>query len=98
MKGVGVNPVSILGKGLCRVNLQADDDLSDSIEMHDAVYVPTPPFNILPPQLLVSNLKKKNYKVEWFKHDNCRYVLQYSSSGDKKKFTIPIDDRNMFSL
>ena len=53
VKVVGVNHVSIIGKGSCWVNLQADNYLSDSIDMHDAVYVPTSPFNILPPQLLV---------------------------------------------
>ena len=57
-----------------------------------------PPFNLLPPQLLVLNLKKINYEVEWFKHDDWRYVLQYSASGDKNKLTIPIDNRNMFTL
>ena len=63
VKGIGGNPVSILGKGSCRINLRSGDDLSDSIEMHDAVNVPTSPFNLLPPQLLVSNLKKSNYEV-----------------------------------
>ena len=63
VKGVGGNPVSVLGKGSCRINLRADDDLSESIAMHDSVYVPTSPFNLLPPQLLVSNLKKSNYEV-----------------------------------
>ena len=72
VKGVGGNPVSIPGKVLCQINLQADDDTSDSIEMHDAVYVPTSPFNLLPTQLLVSNLKKSNYEVEWFKHNDRR--------------------------
>ena len=66
--------------------------------MHDAVYAPTSPFKLLPPQLLVSNLKKSNYGVEWFKHDNRRYVLHYSASGDKKKLTIPVDNWNMFTL
>ena len=98
VKGVVGNHVSILGKVLCRVNLRADDDLSESIEMHDAVYMPTSPFNILFPQLLVSNLKKKNYKVEWFNHDDRRYVLQYSASGNEKKLTITIYDCNMFTL
>ena len=78
--------------------MRADDDLSDYIEMHDAVYFPTTPINLLPPQLLVSNLKKSNYGVEWFKHDDLRYVLQYSASGDKNKLTIPVDNRNMFTL
>ena len=83
---------------MCWVNLRADDDSFDTIEMHDAVYMPMSPFNIIPPQLLVSNLNNINYKMEWFKHDYWGYVLQYSASGDKKKLTIPIDDRNMFSL
>ena len=70
----------------------------DSIEMHDAVYVPTSTFIILPPQLLVSKMKNYNYEVGWFKHDEQRYVLQYYASGDKKKLTIPIDNCNMFTL
>ena len=78
--------------------MQADDDLSDSIEIHDAVYVPTSPFNLLPPQLLVLDLKKSNCEMEWFKHNDRRYVLQYSASGDKNKLTIPIDNCNMFTL
>ena len=60
VKEVGGNPVSILGKRSCRVNFRANNDLSDSIEMHDAVYVPKSPFNILPPQRIVSNLKNNN--------------------------------------
>ena len=98
VKGVGGNSVSILGKGSFRINLRSDNDSSDSIDMQDSIYVLTSPFNILSPKLLVSNLKKKNYKVEWFKHDNRRYALQYPASGDKQKLTILVDDRNMFTL
>ena len=98
MKGVGVNPVSILGKGLYQVNLRADDDSSNAIDMHDAVYMPTSPFNLLPPQLLLFNWNNNNYKVEWFKHKNWRYVLQYSASGDKKELNIPKGNSNMFTL
>ena len=98
MKGVGGNHVSILGKGSCRVNLRAENDLFDSFEMHNYVYVPTSPFNLLPHQLLVLNLKKNNYRVEWSKHDYRRYVLQYSAGGDEKKLTIPIDNINIFTL
>ena len=72
VKGVGGNPVSILGKGSCRINLRADNDSSDSIDMHGAVYVPTSPFNLLPPQQFFSNLKKSNYEVEWFKNNDRR--------------------------
>ena len=98
MIGIGGNNVSIQGNGSCRFNLRSDDDSYESIEMNDAVYVPTSPFNLLPPQLLVLGLMKNNYKVEWFKHDDRRYVLQYSASGKEKKLTIPVDDRNMFTL
>ena len=60
VKEVGGNSVSILGKRPCRVNFRANNDFSESIEMHDAVYVPKYPFNILPPQRIVSNLKNNN--------------------------------------
>ena len=53
VKGVGGNHVSIIGNGSCWVNLRADGDLSDSVDIHDALYVSTSLFNILPPQLFV---------------------------------------------
>ena len=37
VKGVGGNPVSVLGKGSCRINLRSDNDSSDSIDIHDSV-------------------------------------------------------------
>ena len=57
VKGVGGNPVSILGKRSCHITLQSDDGLSDSIKMKDKVYVRTSLLNLLPRQLLVETLK-----------------------------------------
>ena len=66
--------------------------------MQDAVYVPTSLFNLLPPQLLVAALKQHDYKVEWFKHYNLKYVLQYAVNEKNKMLKTPVDHRKMFTL
>ena len=54
-------------------------------------------FNLLPPQLLVATLKQYDYKVEWFKQDDLKYVLQYAVN-DKKMLKISVDNQKMFTL
>ena len=66
--------------------------------MQDAVYVPTSLFNLLPPQLLVETLKQHDYKAEWFKHDNLKYVLQYDVNDKNKMLKISVNHRKMLTL
>ena len=61
VKGVGGTAVSIYGIGALSMSLQADDGSVNKISIEGAVYVPSSPFNLIPPQLLVSILKSHDY-------------------------------------
>ena len=54
VKGFGGTSVSIHGNFFLSLPLQSDAGTVDSICIHDAVYVPSSPFNLLPPQILIS--------------------------------------------
>jgi hypothetical protein len=54
--------------------------------------------------MLISKLCNNNFEVNWFKHNDTKYVLEYSSSTPSKRpigkrtLTAPVDSRNMFSF
>ena len=54
VKGFGGTSLSIHGIGSLSLPLQSDAGAVDSVCIHDAVYVPSSPFNLLPPQILIS--------------------------------------------
>ena len=100
VKGVRGTAVLIYGIGALSMSLQADDGSVDKISIEGAVYVPSSPFNLIPPQLLVLILKSHDYSVpKKFEHDDKHYVLHYTSpDGLQRNFTIPLDERNMFTM
>ena len=57
-----------------------------------AMWVPTCPYNLMPPQLLVRYLKPAGFEVEWFKHDDKTYVFEYRRPGEEhfKKLYVPL--------
>lgn len=58
VKGVGGSPALIRGYGNHTLLLTSDRGLRDSITIPNAVYVPTSPYNLILPQLLVGMLKQ----------------------------------------
>ena len=54
VKGVGGTSVSIHVIGSLSLPLQYDAGAVDYVCIHDAVYVPISPFDLLPPQILIS--------------------------------------------
>ena len=80
VKGVGGTSVSVHGIGSLSLPLQSDAGVVDSVCIHDAVYVPSSPFNLLPPQILISQLKLQGYNVPHrFQHDESRYIMRYTT-------------------
>jgi hypothetical protein len=76
VKGVGGTLVSIQGTGVCRIPLHTDNGNADIIDIHNAIYVPTSPFNLVPPQLLIASLKQAGFIVKWFKHNEQSYMIK----------------------
>jgi hypothetical protein len=56
VKGIGGLSIALKASGRCAVPLHFDDGSTHTVTM-PAVYVPTSPYNIVPPQLLVKELK-----------------------------------------
>jgi len=56
IKGVGGMPVQIAGVGCLNLPLVSDDGNTSNIIMQNAVYVPTSLYNLIPPQLLLSEV------------------------------------------
>ena len=63
VKGVGVTSVSIHGIGSLSLPLQSYAGAVNYFFIHDSVYLPSSPFNLLPPQILILQLKLQDYTV-----------------------------------
>jgi hypothetical protein len=101
VKGVGGNPVPIKGHGTHKIELISDNGLRDTIVIADAVYVPSSPYNLIPPQMLVTLLKQNDYSVQYFKHDDTKYVFEYTSPSlpsTKRTLTVPLNSKGMFTF
>jgi hypothetical protein len=57
VKGIGGDPVTLSGVGSIRLPLKSDNGSVDYVDVDDAVYVPTSPYNLVPPQVLIHKLK-----------------------------------------
>jgi hypothetical protein len=56
VKGIGGKSVPLIGTGTIKLPLKSDDGAVNLITITDAVYIPTSPFNLVPPQLLLRKL------------------------------------------
>ena len=72
LNGIGGNPVQIRGRGKLHISLLSDSGKDSYVtEMDNVVYVPSSPFNIIPPQTLIANLNiKENLVVDYANHDD----------------------------
>ena len=102
VKGVGGSRTAAHGIGVLPLQLQADDGTAHIVRMK-AVYVPSSPYNLLPPQLVVRSLRHSGYQASCV-HDDALYTLQYSKlnpsapSDPPKVLTVPIADNDLFML
>ena len=98
IKGVGGGLVEVGGTGTYTLHLQSDSGHIDSIKFHDAVYVPSSPYNLMPPQLLVKALRANGYDTERATHDDEDYAFNYSKDDKigKRTTTIRMSSNSLF--
>ena len=53
------NPTTVVGTGTFNISLQSNNGIYDKFFAKKAIYVPTSPYNIIPPQLLLQIMKEK---------------------------------------
>ena len=66
IKGVGGKGVQITGTGKLLLPLTSDSGDTDIISGLDAVLVPTCQYNLIPPQMLIEQMKLKGYAIKYF--------------------------------
>jgi hypothetical protein len=101
VKGIGGTPVSLNGIGTVKLPLRSDDGTVDQVILRNAVYVPSSPFNLIPPQLLIAEWKHSGFHVDYFEHDDKEYIFNYkpdASAKEPRKLTVPVGSNNLFAL
>jgi hypothetical protein len=101
VKGIGGDPVTLVGVGSLCLPLKSDNGKVDYVDVYDAVYAPTSPYNLVPPQILINKLKKQGYKVHPAGHDDKQYMFKYNPSSDVKTertLTVPIGRSQLFTM
>ena len=87
VKGISGTSVAIQGMGQHQLTLKSDNNYKMTIHV-DAVFVPSSPYNIIPPQLLISALKTNGYKAGTATHDNKLYT--FTCNKDKKNHQLTV--------
>ena len=71
-------------------------------EIDNNMYVLSSPFNIVPPQMLISNLyTKDSLDVDYAKHDYTEYIISFKNNHSQlpnRLLTIPIGVNGLFHL
>jgi hypothetical protein len=110
VKGIGGLTIALKGSGRCAVPLHFDDGSTYTVTM-PAVYVPTSPYNIVPPQLMVKELKSQGCGAT-SELDDQLFVLHLVPTQHRhdqlhviknptpftKIMTVPVDRRNLFTM
>lgn len=100
IKGVGGSPVAILGSGTFTIKMKVTGT-PKIVELDvPAVYVPSSPFNLAPPQLLRQELKGAGYQPNDFTLGDKEYTISFKdpSTGNNLSLIAPLDARDLFTF
>lgn len=102
IKGNDGKATVVKSVGTIVIRLEIDDGRCDSIIIHAAFYVPSSPYNLLPPQLLITKIKALGYIVGRSCHDDKEYVFNYclpaEGTSNVRHLTIPIGPNTIFNF
>ena len=80
-KGAGGTCICIAATGFLSLPLKLFNVEVHSVTDLPAVYVPTCPFNLLPPHILIQFMRSKGFEIDYFKHNDERYEFTYRPSS-----------------
>ena len=96
VKGVNGSPTSFAGAGL--LNLRLKSDCGSKIQVTvKGVYVPKCPYNLLSPQLLISELKRQGMSAEC-RYDDRSHTITFDDSNGTKRITSLMKSNRLFSI
>ena len=85
LKGINGKPTVASGLGFINLLLKSNDGRATILKRLPVVHVPGCPYNLLPPQLLVKEMKARDFSVRHCKHDNKEYIFEYSHSKSESE-------------
>ena len=95
VKGLQGKPIIAGGQGRLRLKIESTDGHVEEID-HSAIFCPTSPYNLAPPQLLVRALKQRGYQARAY-HDDTEYVIKYSHPNENPHMMkTPISPNDLF--
>mmetsp|Transcript_27265 Transcript_27265/g.38567 ORF Transcript_27265/g.38567 Transcript_27265/m.38567 type:complete len:222 (-) Transcript_27265:67-732(-) len=80
----------MMGVGYFNMHLRSNQGHSDKVDIPQAVFVTSSPYNLIPPQLLASTLKAQGYEMKRFDHDDHNYNFHYRRNGQTKWRTMTV--------
>lgn len=101
-KGISGTKVKISRTGNLSIPLKYDDGHFDLLPNMDAVLVPSSPYNLLPPRLLITHMRSSGYIIHHFKHNDANHAFRYKkvsiSSSTACTITVPINANGLFQF
>ena len=70
VKGINGKPTTSSGRGFIDIPLKSKDGRISLVEGVPVVHIPSCPHNLLPPQVLIKEMKARRFQVRHFKHDD----------------------------
>lgn len=92
IKWLGGNNVQITGT-LC-ILVKSDYNSVAIIPNLDVVYVPSSPYNLIPPQILICQIKQQGFHIKYFHHNKLQYILKYIKSTITSSYRLTIPMKN----
>ena len=97
VKGISGTSVAIRGMGQHQLTLKSDNNYKMTLHV-DAAFVPSSPYNIIPPQLLISALKVNGYEAGTATHDNRLYTFTCNKDKKNHQLTVRTNENDLFVL
>ena len=80
IKGIGGKCVRIAGIRNLILPLKSDNGTLDVVSNLHTLCVPSSPYNIIPPQVLIQQMRRQHYKIDHFLHDDREYIYEHIKS------------------
>ena len=89
-KGVRSNPTTVGGTRTFNLYLQFNNGIHDRISAKKAIYVPTSPYNMITPQLILQFMRDKGCVAHMSQVGECEFLLHYFQQTEVKFRTLAI--------
>lgn len=103
IKGIGGKSIGISGIGQIKLSLRSNSGQVDTVKDLEAVFVPSCPYNLIPPHILIKQMRAQGFIIDHFCHDDTEYIFRYTSplrpsTSQPCTLTIPIGSNNLFQF